>query len=128
MNNQPSKQTTVASSVSLEGVGLHTGNTVKITFAPAPENTGYVFRRVDLKGNPLIEANALLVTSTQRGTCLEKEGVKVYPSSHTLRHIQNKITQKLFYVDHDIPTADFVRFAYTSETRRVFREFWRLFG
>ncbi len=46
---------------------------------------------------------------------LEKEGVKVYPSAHTLRHIQNKITQKLFYVDHDIPTADFVRFAYTSE-------------
>uniref|UniRef100_UPI00404B89EA 5-(carboxyamino)imidazole ribonucleotide synthase n=2 Tax=Gelidibacter sp. TaxID=2018083 RepID=UPI00404B89EA len=46
---------------------------------------------------------------------LEKEGIKVYPSSHTLRHIQNKITQKLFYVDNDIPTADFVRFAYTSE-------------
>ena len=46
---------------------------------------------------------------------LEKEGVKVYPSAHTLRHIQNKITKKLFYVDHDIPTADFVRFAYTSE-------------
>jgi UDP-3-O-[3-hydroxymyristoyl] N-acetylglucosamine deacetylase / 3-hydroxyacyl-[acyl-carrier-protein] dehydratase len=84
MNNQPSKQTTVASSVSLEGVGLHTGNTVKITFAPAPENTGYVFRRVDLKGNPLIEANALLVTSTQRGTCLEKEGVKIQTCEHVL--------------------------------------------
>lgn len=46
---------------------------------------------------------------------LEKEGVKVYPSAHTLRHIQNKVTQKLFYVDHEIPTADFLRFAYTSE-------------
>ena len=46
---------------------------------------------------------------------LEKEGIKVYPSAHTLRHIQNKITQKLFYVDNDIPTANFVRFAYTSE-------------
>ena len=46
---------------------------------------------------------------------LEKQGVKVFPSSKTLRTIQNKATQKLFYRDHDIPTADFSRFAYTSE-------------
>ena len=46
---------------------------------------------------------------------LEDEGVKVFPSSKTLRIIQNKATQKLFYRDHTIPTADFVRFAYTSE-------------
>jgi 5-(carboxyamino)imidazole ribonucleotide synthase len=46
---------------------------------------------------------------------LEKEGVKVYPSSKTLRIIQNKATQKLFYRDCNIPTADFSRFAYTSE-------------
>lgn len=46
---------------------------------------------------------------------LEKEGVKVYPSSKTLRTIQNKATQKLFYRDHDIPTSDFTRFAYRSE-------------
>ncbi|WP_104735662.1 5-(carboxyamino)imidazole ribonucleotide synthase [Hanstruepera ponticola] len=46
---------------------------------------------------------------------LEKQGIKVYPSSKTLRTIQNKATQKLFYRDHDIPTAEFTRFAYTSE-------------
>lgn len=46
---------------------------------------------------------------------LEKQGVKVFPSSQTLRIIQNKATQKLFYVDHNIATADFVRFAYVSE-------------
>ena len=46
---------------------------------------------------------------------LEKQGVKVFPSSKTLRTIQNKSTQKLFYRDHNIPTADFSRFAYTSE-------------
>ena len=46
---------------------------------------------------------------------LEKQGVKVFPSSKTLRTIQNKATQKLFYHDHNIPTADFSRFAYTSE-------------
>mgnify|MGYP000968119779 CR=1 FL=1 len=46
---------------------------------------------------------------------LEKEGKKVYPSSKTLRTIQNKATQKLFYVDHKLPTASFSRFAYLSE-------------
>ena len=46
---------------------------------------------------------------------LEKEGVKVYPSSKTLRTIQNKAKQKLFYVDNNIPTAPFSRFAYLSE-------------
>lgn len=46
---------------------------------------------------------------------LEKEGVKVYPSSNTLHHIQNKATQKLFYQDHNLPTAPFSRFAYLSE-------------
>ncbi len=46
---------------------------------------------------------------------LEDEGLKVYPPTLTLRTIQNKAKQKLFYVDHNIPTADFHRFAYKSE-------------
>ena len=46
---------------------------------------------------------------------LERDGIKVYPSSKTLRTIQNKAKQKLFYVDHELPTAPFSRFAYVSE-------------
>jgi 5-(carboxyamino)imidazole ribonucleotide synthase len=46
---------------------------------------------------------------------LEKDGVQVFPSSKTLRTIQNKAKQKLFYVDHNLPTAPFSRFAYLSE-------------
>lgn len=46
---------------------------------------------------------------------LEDEGIKVYPSAKTLKTIQNKAHQKLFYVDNNIPTAEFSRFAYTSE-------------
>jgi 5-(carboxyamino)imidazole ribonucleotide synthase len=46
---------------------------------------------------------------------LEKEGIKVYPSSKTLRTIQDKSQQKLFYVDNNIPTAPFSRFAYKDE-------------
>lgn len=50
---------------------------------------------------------------------LEKQGIKVYPASKTLRTIQNKATQKLFYVDHNLPTAPFSRFAYTSEIKET---------
>jgi 5-(carboxyamino)imidazole ribonucleotide synthase len=46
---------------------------------------------------------------------LEHEGVKVYPSSKTLGIIQNKSKQKLFYIDHNLPTAPFSRFAYKDE-------------
>ena len=46
---------------------------------------------------------------------LEKEGLKVFPPTKALRIIQNKAKQKLFYVDNNIPTADFQRFAYKSE-------------
>lgn len=46
---------------------------------------------------------------------LEKEGVKVYPSSKTLRQIQNKAKQKLFFNHHDIPTSNFAHFANLSD-------------
>jgi 5-(carboxyamino)imidazole ribonucleotide synthase len=48
---------------------------------------------------------------------LEEEGITVYPQSHVLRTIQNKARQKLFYVDHNLPTAPFSRFAYSSEIK-----------
>lgn len=48
--------------------------------------------------------------NTQALQKLEDEGVKVYPSSATLKIIQNKATQKLFYIDNNIPTAKFIRF------------------
>jgi 5-(carboxyamino)imidazole ribonucleotide synthase len=48
---------------------------------------------------------------------LAASGIEVYPQPGTLRIIQNKASQKLFYTDHDIPTAPFNRFAYTSEIK-----------
>ena len=50
---------------------------------------------------------------------LEKEGIKVYPSAETLATIQNKAKQKLFYVDHNLPTANFRRYAYIDELKRA---------
>ena len=78
------KQRTIGKEVSLTGVGLHTGKEVTITFKPAPENYGYAFVRVDLEGSPVIEADANYVVNTQRGTNLEKRGVKIQTSEHVL--------------------------------------------
>ena len=50
---------------------------------------------------------------------LEKEGIKVYPSAETLATIQNKAKQKLFYIDHNLPTANFRRYAYIDELKRA---------
>ncbi|NNK27345.1 MAG: bifunctional UDP-3-O-[3-hydroxymyristoyl] N-acetylglucosamine deacetylase/3-hydroxyacyl-ACP dehydratase [Flavobacteriaceae bacterium] len=78
------KQKTIAKEISLKGVGLHTGKEVSLTFKPAPENHGFAFKRVDLEGSPIIEADASYVTNTQRGTCLEKNGVMIQTCEHVL--------------------------------------------
>lgn len=78
------KQKTIQNEVSLTGVGLHTGKEVKMTFKPAPVNNGFTFVRVDLEGHPIIEADANYVVNTQRGTNLEKKGVKIQTSEHVL--------------------------------------------
>src|SRR6056297_621449 len=78
------KQRTIGKEVSLTGVGLHTGANVTMKFVPAPENHGYAFKRVDLEGEPIIEADANYVVNTQRGTNLEKRGVKIQTSEHVL--------------------------------------------
>ncbi|MFT5761575.1 MAG: UDP-3-O-[3-hydroxymyristoyl] N-acetylglucosamine deacetylase [Polaribacter sp.] len=78
------KQQTIKKEVSLSGVGLHTGNTVKMTFKPAPIDHGYAFARVDLEGEPIIAAHAEYVVNTQRGTNLEKNGVQIQTSEHVL--------------------------------------------
>lgn len=78
------KQKTIQNEISLTGVGLHTGKEVKMTFKPAPVNNGFSFVRVDLEGSPVIEADANYVVNTQRGTNLEKLGVKIQTSEHVL--------------------------------------------
>lgn len=84
MAEKVAKQQTIKKEVSLNGVGLHTGLPVTLKFKPAPENTGYVFRRTDLEGQPEIKADVSYVVNTQRGTNLEKNGVKIQTSEHVL--------------------------------------------
>ena len=78
------KQKTIKTEISLTGVGLHTGKEVKMTFKPAPINNGFTFVRLDLEGHPVIEADANYVVNTQRGTNLEKLGVKIQTPEHVL--------------------------------------------
>lgn len=84
MSNCIVNQRSIAKEVSLTGVGLHTGKNVTMTFKPAPENYGYAFVRTDLEGSPVIKAEANYVVNTQRGTNLEKDGIKIHTSEHVL--------------------------------------------
>lgn len=80
----PKNQNTIQKEVQLTGVGLHTGAEVSMTFKPAEPNTGFVFKRIDLEDQPIIEADVQYVTDTQRGTNLEKNGVKIHTCEHVL--------------------------------------------
>ena len=78
------KQKTLANSFEIQGIGLHTGVNVTMRFLPAPENHGFKFKRVDLDGQPLIDADADLVIDTSRGTLLEKDGARIGTIEHSL--------------------------------------------
>ena len=79
-----SLQTTIKKEVTLTGVGLHTGKNVTLKFAPAEASSGYKFIRYDLEDSPVVEADVQWVTDTQRGTNLDKNGVKINTSEHVL--------------------------------------------
>ncbi|MBR1469657.1 MAG: bifunctional UDP-3-O-[Prevotella sp.] len=78
------KQKTLKNSFSLSGIGLHTGLDLTVTFNPADENTGYRIQRIDLEGQPVIEAIAEKVADTQRGTVLAQGDVRVSTVEHGL--------------------------------------------
>ena len=77
-----SKQRTLKGSFSLYGKGLHTGLSLTVTFNPAPENTGYKIQRIDVEGQPVIDAIADNVVDTQRGTVVAKGDIRVSTIEH----------------------------------------------
>lgn len=78
------KQKTLKEPLSFTGKGLHTGVEVTLSIHPAPENHGYVFKRVDLPEQPLIDALAENVVDTSRGTTIEQNGARVSTVEHVL--------------------------------------------
>ena len=78
------KQKTLKGSFSLFGKGLHTGLSLTVTFNPAAENTGYKIQRIDIEGEPVIDAVAENVVDTRRGTVLGKGDVRISTVEHGL--------------------------------------------
>ena len=78
------KQCTLKDSFQINGKGLHTGLQIEATFSPAPENTGYVFKRVDLEGEPTIHAVAENVVETVRGTVIGNNTMRISTIEHAL--------------------------------------------
>ena len=71
------KQHTLKGKYLFEGKGLHTGRLVRMSIEPAPVNFGVKFKRTDLGEDAMIDACVKYVTTTSRGTTLEKGDVKI---------------------------------------------------
>lgn len=78
------KQKTIKNEISVKGVGLHTGANVTLTFCPAPDNHGFKFQRIDLPGQPIIDADCDNVTDTARGTTITQNGASVSTVEHVM--------------------------------------------
>jgi UDP-3-O-[3-hydroxymyristoyl] N-acetylglucosamine deacetylase / 3-hydroxyacyl-[acyl-carrier-protein] dehydratase len=78
------KQLTIKNIAEISGIGLHSGSSVKLVFNPAPVGTGYLFRRTDLEGQPVIQAIAENVVDTSRGTTIEQNGIRVSTVEHVI--------------------------------------------
>jgi UDP-3-O-[3-hydroxymyristoyl] N-acetylglucosamine deacetylase/3-hydroxyacyl-[acyl-carrier-protein] dehydratase len=78
------KQHTIQAPVTVRGIGLHTGVEATMTFCPAPVGHGFKFQRVDLPGQPTVDADVDNVVDLSRGTTIEQNGARVNTVEHTL--------------------------------------------
>ena len=115
------KQTTLKGSFSLYGKGLHTGLSLTVTFNPAPENTGYKIKRMDLEDQPVIDALAERVVDTQRGTVLANGDVRVSTVEHGLAALYAMgIDNCLIQVNGpEFPILDGSAIMYVEEIKKV---------
>ncbi|MCD4737035.1 MAG: UDP-3-O-acyl-N-acetylglucosamine deacetylase, partial [Bacteroidales bacterium] len=96
------KQRTIASKVSISGLGLHTGKEVKINFKPAPEHHGICFKRTDIKNAPVIKADCDFVCDTNRGTSLAVKGTIINTVEHVLAAVRgHEIDNLLIEIDNE---------------------------
>ena len=77
-------QKTINTSISCSGIGLHSGEKVRVTLKPAPPNTGIVFRRVDLPGKPQVKASLQNVVCANYATSLSQDGISIKTVEHLL--------------------------------------------
>jgi UDP-3-O-[3-hydroxymyristoyl] N-acetylglucosamine deacetylase/3-hydroxyacyl-[acyl-carrier-protein] dehydratase len=115
------KQKTIRESFSVVGIGLHTGEKVTLTVNPAPDNHGFKFQRVDIEGEPIINADADLVVDTSRSTTLEKNGVRVHTTEHILAALSGlEIDNALIQLDGpEVPIMDGSAFPFVAAINQV---------
>src|SRR5215204_802471 len=101
-------QHTLASEVSINGVGIHTGQTVEMVLKPAEPNTGIVFRRVDLPGTPSVKADVDNVVETTRSTTIEANGARVSTIEHLMAALTgNQVDNALIEINGaEVPILD----------------------
>jgi len=84
MIKETKPQITLAKDVCLNGIGLHSGKEIELNLRPAPENSGFIFRRVDLDPVEEIPALSCFVSKTERSTTLKKGEVEIQTTEHLL--------------------------------------------
>ena len=101
-------QQTIKKEISISGIGLHTGVETNLTLKPAPSNYGIVFRRVDIKGQPEIEASIDNVIDVTRGTTISKDNNEVHTVEHLLAAINGlNIDNLIIEIDNiELPILD----------------------
>ncbi len=102
------KQQTIEKKVSLQGIGLHTGQTTTVSLLPAVDNHGIKFRRVDIEKSATIAADPNKVASSNRSTCLKVGDTDIYTVEHLLSALSaSAIDNVLVEVDGaEIPIMD----------------------
>ncbi len=115
------KQKTLKESFTLSGKGLHTGLNVTVTFCPAPAGHGRKFQRVDLEGQPIIDALAENVVETSRGTVIANGDAKVSTIEHVMSALfAMEVDNCLIQVDQpEVPILDGSAIRYVEEIERV---------
>jgi len=98
----PDKQHTIEKSVSFTGISLHTGHRARLTFQPAPANTGIIFRRMDLPGQPGVLAVGTNATDVERATTLKDGDAIVHTVEHVLAALMSRSIDNI-YVEMDRP-------------------------
>ena len=102
-------QKTIANSISMKGVGLHSGKEVSMKILPAEPNTGIVFKRTDVKKNNIIIPSVFNVTNTVLCTTISNEvGVKVYTIEHLMGALFGKgVDNAIIEIDNEeVPILD----------------------
>ena len=114
------KQKTLKNSFSVSGKGLHTGLEITATFLPAPEHHGYKIQRIDLEGQPIIEALAENVVETSRGTVIAEGDARVGTIEHAMAALYAaEIDNCLIQVNApELPILDGSAAVYAEEIER----------